>query len=218
MYKIAIENITYEFNNLRDVMAKATPARSGDDLAGISASSMEERVAAKMALAEVPLERFLEEPLIPYEEDEVTRLIVDTHDKKAFAPISSLTVGDFRNWLLNDHTTTADLSYVAPGITPEIAAAVSKIMRNQDLLLVAQKCSVVTKFRDTIGLPGRLSVRLQPNHPVDDLKGIAASIIDGLMYGCGDAVIGINPASDSIPVLMKIIRFYLFFIFMWIKS
>lgn len=204
MYKIAIENITYEFNNLRDVMAKATPARSGDDLAGISASSMEERVAAKMALAEVPLERFLEEPLIPYEEDEVTRLIVDTHDKKAFAPISSLTVGDFRNWLLNDHTTTADLSYVAPGITPEIAAAVSKIMRNQDLLLVAQKCSVVTKFRDTIGLPGRLSVRLQPNHPVDDLKGIAASIIDGLMYGCGDAVIGINPASDSIPVLMNL--------------
>ena len=204
MYKIAIGNITYEFNNLRDVMAKATPARSGDDLAGISASSMEERVAAKMALAEVPLERFLEEPLIPYEEDEVTRLIVDTHDKKAFAPISSLTVGDFRNWLLNDHTTTADLSYVAPGITPEIAAAVSKIMRNQDLLLVAQKCSVVTKFRDTIGLPGRLSVRLQPNHPVDDLKGIAASIIDGLMYGCGDAVIGINPASDSIPVLMNL--------------
>ena len=204
MYKIAIGNITYRFDNLKDVMAKATPARSGDDLAGISASNMEERVAAKMALAEIPLQRFLEEPLIPYEEDEITRLIIDTHDQKAFAPISSLTVGDFRNWLLNDHTTTDDLSYVAPGITPEIAAAVSKIMRNQDLLLVAQKCSVVTKFRDTIGLPGRLSVRLQPNHPVDDLKGIAASIIDGLMYGCGDAVIGINPASDSIPVLMNL--------------
>ena len=187
-------------------MAKASPARSGDDLAGVSARSMEERIAAKMCLADVPLKRFLEEQLIPYEDDEVTRLIVDTHDKAAFARISSLTVGDFRNWLLNDHTTTADLKAVAPGITPEMAAAVSKIMRNQDLMLVASKCEVVTRFRDTIGLPGRMSVRLQPNHPIDDIKGIAASIIDGLMYGCGDAVIGINPASDSIPVLMDLNR------------
>lgn len=187
-------------------MAKASPARSGDDLAGVSARSMEERIAAKMCLADVPLKRFLEEQLIPYEDDEVTRLIVDTHDKEAFARISSLTVGDFRNWLLNDHTTTADLKAVAPGITPEMAAAVSKIMRNQDLMLVASKCEVVTRFRDTIGLPGRMSVRLQPNHPIDDIKGIAASIIDGLMYGCGDAVIGINPASDSIPVLMDLNR------------
>lgn len=187
-------------------MAKASPARSGDDLAGVSAHSMEERVAAKMCLADVPLKRFLEEQLIPYEDDEVTRLIVDSHDSEAFSRISSLTVGDFRNWLLNDHTTTADLSAVAPGITPEMAAAVSKIMRNQDLMLVASKCRVVTRFRDTIGLQGRMSVRLQPNHPVDDLKGIAASIIDGLMYGCGDAVIGINPASDSIPVLMDLNR------------
>lgn len=187
-------------------MAKASPARSGDDLAGVSARSMEERIAAKMCLADVPLKRFLEEQLIPYEDDEVTRLIVDTHDKAAFARISSLTVGDFRNWLLNDHTTTADLKAVAPGITPEMAAAVSKIMRNQDLMLVASKCEVVTRFRNTIGLPGRMSVRLQPNHPIDDIKGIAASIIDGLMYGCGDAVIGINPASDSIPVLMDLNR------------
>ena len=187
-------------------MAKASPARSGDDLAGVSARSMEERIAAKMCLADVPLKRFLEEQLIPYEDDEVTRLIVDTHDKAAFARISSLTVGDFRNWLLNDHTTTADLKAVAPGITPEMAAAVSKIMRNQDLILVASKCEVVTRFRNTIGLPGRMSVRLQPNHPIDDIKGIAASIIDGLMYGCGDAVIGINPASDSIPVLMDLNR------------
>lgn len=187
-------------------MAKASPARSGDDLAGVSAHSMEERVAAKMCLADVPLKRFLEEQLIPYEDDEVTRLIVDSHDSEAFSRISSLTVGDFRNWLLNDHTTTDDLSAVAPGITPEMAAAVSKIMRNQDLMLVASKCRVVTRFRDTIGLPGRMSVRLQPNHPVDDLKGIAASIIDGLMYGCGDAVIGINPASDSIPVLTDLNR------------
>lgn len=202
MYRISLsDSITYTFDSLRDLMAKASPARSGDDLAGISAHSMEERVAAKMCLADVPLKRFLEEQLIPYEDDEVTRLIVDSHDSEAFSRISSLTVGDFRNWLLNDHTTTADLSAVAPGITPEMAAAVSKIMRNQDLMLVASKCRVVTRFRDTIGLPGRMSVRLQPNHPVDDLKGIAASIIDGLMYGCGDAVIGINPASDSIPVL-----------------
>lgn len=207
MYRISLSNsITYSFDSLRDVMAKASPARSGDDLAGVSARSMEERIAAKMCLADVPLKRFLEEQLIPYEDDEVTRLIVDTHDKEAFSRISSLTVGDFRNWLLNDHTTTADLKAVAPGITPEMAAAVSKIMRNQDLMLVASKCEVVTRFRDTIGLPGRMSVRLQPNHPIDDIKGIAASIIDGLMYGCGDAVIGINPASDSIPVLMDLNR------------
>jgi ethanolamine ammonia-lyase large subunit len=185
-------------------MAKATPARSGDDLAGISARSMEERVAAKMVLANLPLKTFLDEPLIPYEKDEVTRLILDTHDAAAFAPISHLTVGDFRNWLLNDHTTSQTLARIAPGITPEMAAAVSKLMRNQDLLLAAKKCRVVTKFRDTIGLPGRLSARLQPNHPTDDLKGIAASIIDGLMYGCGDAVIGINPASDSVPVLLDL--------------
>lgn len=207
MYRISLsDSVTYTFDSLRDLMAKASPARSGDDLAGISAHSMEERVAAKMCLADVPLKRFLEEQLIPYEDDEVTRLIVDSHDSEAFSRISSLTVGDFRNWLLNDHTTTADLSAVAPGITPEMAAAVSKIMRNQDLMLVASKCRVVTHFRDTIGLPGRMSVRLQPNHPVDDLKGIAASIIDGLMYGCGDAVIGINPASDSIPVLTDLNR------------
>lgn len=207
MYRISLsDSVTYTFDSLRDLMAKASPARSGDDLAGISAHSMEERVAAKMCLADVPLKRFLEEQLIPYEDDEVTRLIVDSHDSEAFSRISSLTVGDFRNWLLNDHTTTADLSAVAPGITPEMAAAVSKIMRNQDLMLVASKCRVVTRFRDTIGLPGRMSVRLQPNHPVDDLKGIAASIIDGLMYGCGDAVIGINPASDSIPVLTDLNR------------
>ncbi len=203
-YKINLGDITYSFKDLKDLMAKATPARSGDDLAGISARSMEERVAAKMVLANLPLKTYLDEPLIPYEKDEVTRLILDTHDAAAFAPISHLTVGDFRNWLLNDHTTSQTLARIAPGITPEMAAAVSKLMRNQDLLLAAKKCRVVTKFRDTIGLPGRLSARLQPNHPTDDLKGIAASIIDGLMYGCGDAVIGINPASDSVPVLLDL--------------
>lgn len=201
MYKITIGHTTYSFRDLKELMAKATPLRSGDELAGVAARTMEERVAAQMCLSDVPLKRFLEEPLIPYEADEVTRLIIDTHDAAAFAPISHLTVGDFRNWLLSDFASTDVLTRVAPGVTPEMAAAVSKLMRNQDLLLAASKCRVVTKFRDTIGLPGRLSVRLQPNNPVDDLKGIAASIIDGLMYGSGDAVIGINPASDSLPVL-----------------
>lgn len=204
MYKITLGNQTYHFDSLKVLMAKASPARSGDDLARISAESMEERVAAKMALADVPLKTFLEELLIPYEQDEVTRLIIDTHDAHAFAPVSHLTVGDFRNWLLNDHTTTEMLAYIAPGITPEMAAAVSKVMRNQDLILAAKKCRVITKFRDTIGLPGHFSVRLQPNHPTDDLKGIAASMIDGLMYGSGDAVIGINPASESIPALTEL--------------
>lgn len=204
MYKISIGNQTYTFASLKELMAKASPQRSGDELAGIAAHSMEERVAAQMCLSEVPLTRFLEEPLIPYEQDEVTRLIIDTHDKQAFSLISHLTVGDFRNWILNDHTTSENLKTIAYAVTPEIAAAVSKIMRNQDLILAAHKCQVITKFRDTIGLPGHLSVRLQPNHPTDDLKGIAASIIDGLMYGCGDAVIGINPASDSLPGLIQL--------------
>ncbi len=201
MYKINLGTKSYTFESLKVLMAKASHARSGDDLAGISAASMEERIAAKMRLAEVPLSRFLEELLIPYECDEITRLIVDTHDKAAFSVISHLTVGDFRNWILNDKTTSEHLAYIAKAVTPEMAAAVSKVMRNQDLILAAKKCRVVTKFRDTIGLPGHMSVRLQPNHPTDDMKGIAASIVDGLMYGSGDAVIGINPASDSISVL-----------------
>lgn len=203
-YKINLGDITYSFRDLKDLMAKATPIRSGDELAGIAATSMEEHVAAQMRLAEVPLQQFLEEPLIDYDKDEITRLIIDTHDKEAFSPISHLTVGDFRNWLLNETCTSDVLSKIAPGITPEMAAAVSKIMRNQDLILAASKCRVITKFRNTLGLPGRMAVRLQPNHPVDDLKGIAASIIDGLMYGSGDAVIGINPASDSLPVLTQL--------------
>ncbi|MCF0195218.1 MAG: ethanolamine ammonia-lyase subunit EutB [Bacteroidaceae bacterium] len=206
MYRTSIGRSTYRFDSLRDVMAKASPSRSGDDLAGISASTMEERVAAKMVLADVPLRRFLDEPLIPYETDEVTRLIIDTHDSEAFAPVSHLTVGEFRNWLLGESATTEALARLAPGVTPEMAAAVSKLMRNQDLILAASRCRVVTRFRDTIGLPGTLSSRLQPNHPTDDLRGIAASIVDGLMYGCGDAVIGINPASDSLPVLLDLNR------------
>ncbi len=197
MYAAAIGSRRYSFGDLKTLLAKATPLRSGDQLAGIAADSGEERVAAQFALADLPLATFLNETVVAYETDEVTRLIVDTHDKAAFAPVASLTVGGFRDWLLSDEATTERLAALAPGLTPEMAAAVSKICRLQDLMLVASKCSVVTKFRNTIGLPGRLSVRLQPNHPTDDLRGIAASILDGLLLGAGDAVIGINPATDS---------------------
>ena len=203
-YRHTVGAETYRFSDLKDLMAKATPARSGDYLAGVAASTYAERMAARMCLAEVPIKRFLEELLIPYEDDEVTRLIVDSHDAAVFSEIAHLNVGDFRNWLLSDHADSAALARVAPGITPEMAAAVSKLMRNQDLSQVARKCRVVTAFRDTIGLPGHLSVRLQPNHPTDDPRGIAASIVDGLLYGSGDAVIGINPASDSLPALMDL--------------
>jgi ethanolamine ammonia-lyase large subunit len=197
---------SYSFDSLKSLLAKASPARSGDVLAGIAAESDEERVAAQMALADVPLAEFLEEPLIPYETDEVTRLIIDTHDSAAFEPVVDLTVGEFRDWLLSYETTSDVLSALAPGLTPEMVAAVSKLMRNQDLILVASKCRVVTRFRNTIGLPGRLSIRLQPNHPTDDLVGIGASILDGLLYGCGDAVIGINPATDSVDTVVRLLR------------
>jgi len=196
---------TYLFRDLKDLMAKATPARSGDVLAGIAADSAEERVVAQMTLADVPLVRFLNDLVVPYEHDEITRLIIDGHDAVAFAPISHLTVGDFRNWLLSDAVDTAALSATAPGITPEMAAAVSKIMRIQDLILVARKCSVVTRFRNTLGLENRMATRLQPNHPTDDATGIAASILDGLLYGSGDAVIGINPATDNVSQVIKLL-------------
>ena len=203
-YRYSVGTHTYQFADLKCVLAKATPARSGDHLAGVAAETYAERMAARMCLAAIPLKRFLEDLIIPYETDEVTRLIVDTHDKQAFAEISHLSVGDFRDWLLSDIADSATLKRVAPGITPEMAAAVSKLMRNQDLILVAKKCHVITAFRNTIGLPGHLSVRLQPNHPTDDPRGIAASMLDGLLYGSGDAVIGINPATDSIPALMDL--------------
>ena len=205
-YTHSIGSHTWRFTDLKTLLAKATPARSGDELAGIAAASEEERIAARMALAEVPLKRFLEETVIPYEADEVTRLILDSHDESAFGDISHLTVGDFRNWLLSADTDTATLTRISPGVTPEMAAAVSKLMRNQDLILAAQKCRVVTRFRNTIGLEGRMSVRLQPNHPTDDAKGIAASMLDGLLYGCGDAVIGINPASDSLAAVTTLLE------------
>ncbi len=195
---------TFRFGSLREVMAKATPLRSGDALAGLAAGTEQERVAARWVLADVPLQCFLEEALIPYESDEVTRLIIDSHHRAAFAPVSGLTVGGFRDWLLSDAANPETLARLAPGLTPEMVAAVSKIMRNQDLMLVARKCEVVTRFRNTVGLRGHLSVRLQPNHPTDDPAGIVASLIDGLLHGAGDAVIGINPVSDSVPDLVRL--------------
>jgi ethanolamine ammonia-lyase large subunit len=198
MYSTTFGARRYTFPDLRALLAKATPLRSGDQLAGIAAETGEERVAAQHALADLPLTTFLDEAVVPYESDEVTQLIIDTHDKSAFATIAHLTVGSFRDWLLSDEATAEALSALAPGVTPEIAAAVSKISRLQDLMVMAAKCSVVTRFRNTVGLAGRLSVRLQPNHPTDDPAGIAASILDGLLLGSGDAVIGINPATDSV--------------------
>jgi ethanolamine ammonia-lyase large subunit len=197
MYSATIGSERYVFSDLITLLAKASPLRSGDVLAGIAAQSGEERVAAQYALADLPLATFLDEPVVPYEIDEVTRLIIDTHDRVAFAPVAHLTVGGLRDWLLSDAATSDVLAAVARGVTPEMAAAVAKISRAQDLILMAAKCRVVTAFRNTIGLPGRLSVRLQPNHPTDDGRGIAASILDGLLLGAGDAVIGINPATDS---------------------
>jgi len=201
-----IGNTRYTFADLRDLLAKATPLRSGDVLAGVAAVSAEQRVAAQYALADLPLARFLEEAVVPYEDDEVTRLIADTHDAKAFAPVRSLTVGELRNWLLSDEATGERIAALAPGLTPEMVAAVSKLMRVQDLIAAAQKIRVVTRFRTTVGLPGRLSARLQPNHPTDDPAGIAAAILDGLLLGSGDAVIGINPAGDNVAVTARLLR------------
>jgi ethanolamine ammonia-lyase large subunit len=205
-YRHAIGTRSYTFGDLRTLLAKATPIRSGDQLAGLAAESAEEGVAARMALADVPLTTFLNEMVVPYEEDEVTRLIMDTHDAAAFKPIASLTVGGFRDWLLSEEATTERLGAIARGVTPEMAAGVCKLMRNQDLIAIARRCRVVTRFRNTIGLPGTMAVRLQPNHPTDDLRGIAASIADGLAYGCGDAVIGINPVSDNMQVLSDLLK------------
>jgi len=205
-YRHTIGNKIFAFEGLRELLAKASPPRSGDQLAGIAAESAAEMMAARIALSDVPLKQFLNETVIPYESDEVTRLIVDTHDQAAFAAVSSHTVGSFRDWLLSETATPDLLKLIARGITPEMAAAVSKLMRNQDLILVAKKCEVVTGFRCTIGLRGRMSVRLQPNHPFDDAQGITASILDGLVLGAGDACIGINPASDDPFIIGRLLH------------
>ncbi len=206
VYRHTIDATSYVFENLRDLLAKATPPRSGDRLAGIAAESAEQMIAARIALADIPLKQFLHETVIAYEDDEVTRLIIDTHDASAFAGLSSLTVGSFRDWLLSDAASGEVLKKLSRGVTAEMAAAVSKLMRNQDLILVAKKCEVTSAFRNTIGLRGRMSVRLQPNHPFDDARGITASILDGIMLGSGDACIGINPVSDDPAVIGGLLR------------
>jgi len=206
MYKHTVNQTVFVFHTLADLMAKASPLRSGDQLAGIAANSYQERVAAQMALAGLPLSEFIKVPLIPYETDEVTRLIFDTHDTENFKKISHLTVGDFRDYLLDDNIQKAELALLQKAITPEMAAAVSKIMNIQDLISVSSKCEVITRFRNTIGLKGHLSTRLQPNHPTDDMKGILASIVDGIYYGSGDAVIGINPATDNVATQIRLLK------------
>ncbi len=203
-YRTDLSGTRYSFRDLAHLLAAATPRRSGDALAGIAAASDVERMAARFVLADLPLATFLQESVVPYEEDEVTRLILDRHDRAAFAPVAHLTIGGLREWILGKATPAA-LAAVAPGLTPEMAAAVSKIMRNQDLIAAARKCRVVTAFRTTLGLPGRMAVRLQPNHPTDDPTGVAAAILDGLLMGCGDAVIGINPATDSIDNIVTLL-------------
>jgi ethanolamine ammonia-lyase large subunit len=196
-YTMATGSVRYRFGTLKELMAKASPMRSGDLLAGVAAGSEEERVAAQMALADVPLTDFLAAEFAPYDEDDITRLILDSHDADAFAPVRSMTVGELRDWLLSYDANAAALAALSPGLTPEMVAAVSKLMRNRDLIQVARRVTVRTGFRSTLGEPGVMGTRLQPNHPTDDPAGVAASIIDGLSYGCGDAVIGINPATDS---------------------
>ncbi|QEW06479.1 ethanolamine ammonia-lyase subunit EutB [Nitrincola iocasae] len=205
-YQCVLGEQRYQFQDLKTLMARATPLRSGDCLAGLAAQDAQERIAAQMLLADVPLKTFLNEALIPYETDEVTRLILDTHDTLAFAPVAHLTVGDFRDWLLSEQADTLTLQALAPGLTPEMVAAVSKIMRIQDLISVAAKCEVITRFRNTLGLQGHLATRLQPNHPTDDPAGIAASVLDGLLYGSGDAVIGINPATDNYQAVTTLMQ------------
>jgi len=205
MYQHTILGHVYKFESLRVLLAKASPHRTGDVLAGLSAASYEERVAAQITLSDVSLKDFLNEAVIPYEGDEVTRLIIDSHDAAAFSLIGHLTVGGLRDWLLLNETDTTVLKSIEDALTPEMAAAVSKIMRNQDLIAVAKKCEVVTRFRNTIGLHGHFATRLQPNHPTDDPRGIAASLIEGLLYGSGDACIGINPATDSPAAVLNIV-------------
>lgn len=205
-YHHTIRGERFVFADLRELLAKANEEKSGDRLAGIAAGTERERVAAKLALSEVPLDDILQRPLIDPDHDDVSRLILERHDATAFAPIRGLTVGQFREYLLADNVGETELRQLAPGITPELAAAVAKLMGNKDLVLVARKIRQVTRCRNTVGQRGVLAIRAQPNHPADDVKGIALAALDGLLYGCGDAVIGVNPATESVDCVARILR------------
>ncbi|MBB2196795.1 MAG: ethanolamine ammonia-lyase subunit EutB [Gluconacetobacter sp.] len=206
VFHATLQGERYRFDDLRTLLARASPLRSGDELIGVAAADPVERVAAREALANVPLRHFLNEAVIPFEQCDVTRLVVERHDAAAFAPVAHMTVGQWRDWLLGYEADAAALGALARGLTPEMVSAVSKLMRNQDLIAVARKVRVVTAFRNTQGLTGRLGSRLQPNHPTDDARGIAAALLDGLLLGAGDAVLGINPATDSIETGMMLVR------------
>lgn len=196
----------FAFRDLRELFAKANEEKSGDQLAGLAARSERERVAAKCRLADLSLAEIVQQPLIDPSEDDVSRLILQTFDEEAFQPVRSMTVGEFREYILGDATSEAELRQVQRGITPEIAAAVAKIMSNKDLVLAAAKIRNITKCRNTMGQPGVLGIRVQPNHPADDVGGILLSTFEGLLYGCGDAVIGVNPATDSVETVSSILR------------
>ncbi len=201
-----IRGSTWSFGSVREVLAKANPPKSGDDLAGVSARDPVERVAARAVLSQLTLAELREHPVVPYEIDALTRLVEDSLDGSAFAAVKHLSVGQFREWLLDNRTTGERIRSVSPGLTPEMAAAVCKLMSNLDLLVAGQKCEVVVRCNNTLGLPGRFSSRLQPNHPTDDVQGILFSAREGLSYGCGDAVIGVNPATDTPESTAEILR------------
>jgi ethanolamine ammonia-lyase large subunit len=204
-YSTSIGQTLYRFDSLKELLAKATPERSGDQLAGVAANGPVERLAAQMVLADVPLRTFIQQDILGVDGDEITDLIFARHDPIAFAPIAHLTVGEFREWLLAPTATSDVLAKLRTGLTPEMVAAVSKIMRIQDLIAVAAKCRVVTKFNNTLGLEGHLATRNQPNHPTDDSRGILASAVDGLMMGTGDAMIGVNPATDTVEDYIRVV-------------
>src|SRR5712672_4065897 len=197
---------SFQFRDLADLFAKANEEKSGDQLAGLAARSEQERVAAKFALADLPLQEIVANPLIPPDEDDVSRLILETHDHDKFSTIKSMTVGEFREFILNDETDETTLKRLHWAITPEIAAAVTKLMSNKDLVLAANKIRVITRCRNTMGERGVLGIRLQPNHPADDPAGILLAAFDGLLYGCGDAVIGVNPATDAVETVSAILH------------
>jgi ethanolamine ammonia-lyase large subunit len=196
----------FSFSGLADLFAKANEEKSGDQLAGVAAGRERERVAAKRQLADLPLDEILRNPVIDPDEDDVSRLILESHDRRAFERIRSMTVGEFRESILDDATTEAELKALQPGILPEMAAAAAKIMSNKDLILAAAKIRNVTRCRNTMGERNVLGIRVQPNHPVDDVGGILLAAFEGLLYGCGDAVIGVNPASDSVETTGAILR------------